>query len=188
MHETREFLRATVGAQLTVPALGNLGMSRTSLLFLIALCGACTTITPAPSIEELEAFDSWVYSAFPKADLSTASSIKGVGKLLDQSSVPYEAGHAEGKWNVTTYRFDGLTIVAIVQEAEPQKALASGITITSSAWPLVNGLAVGAPVSSIEMPVPPSEKPLRYCGMNDCVEFGEEAGRISKITLSLYAE
>jgi len=162
-------------------------MVRAALTFLFALCAGCAT-TSEPSLHELEAFDSWVHSAFSKADLSTASSIRAIGKLLTESSVPYEAGHAVGKWRVTTYEFDGLTIVALVQEAQPQRALLSGIIILSSAWPLTNGLAVGVPVSKIKMPVPPSDKPLRYCGLNECVEFGEENGQISKIMLSLYAE
>ena len=168
-------------------ALGDISMTRAAMAFLFTLCAGCAT-TPEPSLQELEAFDNWVYSAFSKANLHTAPSIRAIGKLLSESSVPYEAGHAEGEWSVTTYQFDGLTMVALVQDAQPQRALVSSIAIISSVWPLTNGLAVGMPVSKIKMPVPQNDKPLKYCGLNNCIEFGEDNGKISRIMLSLYAE
>jgi len=154
----------------------------------IMACAGCVAQPVTPSIEELEAFDAWIYSAFSMADLRTAASIRSIGTLIEESAVPYEAAHAEGRWNVTSYRFDGLKIVAIVQEAPPKKALVGTIEISSPVWPLKNGIAVGSPVSNIKMPVPPSKSPLKFCGIHDCIEFSEYAGSISRITLSLYAE
>ena len=169
-------------------SVSNWVMGRAILFVLLASCANCAAQTPLPSIEALELFDSWLYSAFSKGDLISSSHIRAIGKIVEESSVPYEMGYAEGRWNVITYRFDGLVIVAIVQETPPQRALVQRITIQNSSWPLTNGLVVGTPVSNIRMSVPPSENPLQYCGTNDCLEFEEEEGRISKITLSFYAE
>lgn len=157
-------------------------------VLVVAVSAGCSVQPPLPSLEEREAFDAWLYSAFSKVDLRTAASIKAIATLIDESAVPYSATHAEGRWNVTSYRFKGLKIVALVQEAPPQKSLVEVIEITSPAWPLDNGLAVGAPLSDIRMPIPPSQGALKFCGVNNCIEFGKKAGRISRITLSLYAE
>lgn len=155
-----------------------------TFLFLVA---ACAERQPPPSIAELEAFDFWIYAAFPK-DLSDETSIKALGKLLGEEAVRYEAAHAEGKWNAKAYRFDGLLITAIVQEVPPHQALVSGITITSEAWPLKSGLRVGGSVSELALPRPHHDIPGKHCGVNNCIEVLAEQGRIREIKLSLYAE
>ena len=84
--------------------------------------------------------------------------------------------------------YGGFTITALVQEKTPRKALVSGIDIQSGDWPLRNGLAVGDPVSDIDLPVPQADEPFKFCGLNNCIAFTEKAGGIARIRLSLYAE
>lgn len=165
----------------------SIGVFPVLSLFLLFSFTSCTTNTQG-SVGKREAFDNWLYQALATGDINTESDIKALGSIQDVSSVPYRAAHAEGEWKVTTYQFDGLNVVAIVQQMEPRRALVGAIKITSPDWPLSNGLAVGAPMSEIDLPVRRKVGSQQYCGINNCIEFEEEQGRISSITMMLYAE
>lgn len=155
---------------------------------LAGLASGCATLRP-PTLDELIAFDARVLAESAAGSLTDVGSIEALGPLREKIRVPYEADHAEGQWDDVTFRFDGLQVTALVRQEPPHEALVTGIIISSPEWPLASGLAVDMPASRIRMKIPPDPgSPLRFCGLDNCLEFELVQGRISRILVSLYAE
>jgi hypothetical protein len=158
-------------------------------VLIAGLASACATPPSADTLDALIAFDSRVLAESAAGSLTDVASIEALGLLREKVRVPYEAAHAEGQWDDVTFRFDGLQVTALVRREPPHEALVTGIVISSPEWPLASGLAVGMPASRIRMKIPPDPGlPLRFCGLDNCVEFEVQRGRISRILLSLHAE
>ena len=140
-------------------------------------------------MQKYEAFDNWVYEAFPVGSLATEDKIIELGKLIESTEQEYSVGHAANPLKSVTYKFYGLELCAIVEQAEIKRAHITQITISSSNWVLSNGIAIGQNLSVLsKLPVSPHEGTLNYCGAANCIEFQAKGNIINAIKVNLYAD
>lgn len=140
-------------------------------------------------IEKYEAFDKWVYGAFPVGSPTTEETILGLDKAIVVSEHGYSVGHAANPLKSVKYKSSGLEICAIVEQTPTKKAYITQITINSGEWVLSNGIAIGQNVSVLsKLPVSPHEGTLKYCGANNCINFQVKDKIIDTIKINLYAD
>ena len=140
-------------------------------------------------MQKYEAFDNWVYEAFPVGISATEDKIIELGKLIESTEQEYSAGHAVNPLKSVTYKFHGLEVSAIVEQTETKRAHITQITISSSNWVLSNGIAIGQKLSVLsKLPVSPLEGTLNYCGAANCIEFQAKGNIINAIKVTLYAD
>ncbi|MEH6638607.1 MAG: hypothetical protein V7717_04990 [Porticoccaceae bacterium] len=140
-------------------------------------------------MQKYEAFDNWVYEAFPVGSPATEGKIIELGNVIESTEQEYSVGHAANPLKSVTYKFLGLEVFAIVEQTETKKAHVTQITINSSNWILSNGIATGQNVSVLsKLPVTPHEGTLNYCGAANCIEFKAKGNIINAIKINLYAD
>lgn len=140
-------------------------------------------------LKRLEDFDIWVHQAFHPGALETVEGIRSLGPLVAEKRHPHDVAHASSDLELAQFVFEGLTIQAVVEKSAPNRVWVTTIEITSAAWPLVNGLAVGQHVGELNrLPVLPAEDALRFCGVNNCLAAEHRSSVIRSLTLEIYVD
>ncbi|WP_143870921.1 hypothetical protein [Catenovulum sediminis] len=163
---------------------------RSAVLLITMLCSSnLHADVDLAEMQKYEAFDNWVYEAFPIGSPVSENSIIELGKLIESTEQEYSVGHAANPLKSVTYKFHGLEVCAIVEQTESKKAHVTQITISTSNWALSNDITIGQNLSVLsKLPVSPHEGTLNYCGAANCIEFKAKGNIINAIKINLYAD
>lgn len=138
--------------------------------------------------EQYEKLGAWVHDAFPIHFPTSQRSIEELGPIVTIDYLGVQSSSAGEPMIDRKFVFDGLTIQALVDQSDAQKAFVYLIHITSPAWPIANGLSVGMPEDELgKVEFQPNDGAHGYCGMGDnCIKFETKDGYISAIKIYLY--
>lgn len=147
-------------------------------------------VQPADAdLDRLERFDAWLQESFRPQALKTVDGIRNLGQLRDEKCQDRMIAHASSELEVCEFVFEGLTIHAVVEKSALPRVWITAISISSPAWALENGLAVGQSTAELELlPVLPEVGSSRFCGVNNCLVAEEHNGVISRLSLDIYLD
>lgn len=124
-------------------------MKRVILAMLLLISSVCTAQIPGDPLDRLEEFDGWALQVFRPQALKTLQGIRSLGPLVYEKSYKHELAHASSALERRELVFEGLIIHAVVETAGPHRVWVTTIAISSPAWALENGLAVGQNVAEL---------------------------------------
>ena len=159
-------------------------------LFIFALYSFQTTAeVDIKQIEKYEEFDNWLYDAFKVPEPNSEFGILKLGKPKSIDRQNYSVGHSNKPLESVIYRFDGLTIHAIIEKTDYKRAYITQVTINSSRWLLESGIGVGQnPSVLLKLSVKPHTGTYNYCGTANCIEFQIKENKIKQLQITLYVD
>jgi hypothetical protein len=135
----------------------------------------------------MEDFDAWLQQAFRPEAMKTLEGIRSMGRLRSESRSAYPSAHSDAALEMHEFVLDGLAIYVVAQKDHPARLWPISVEISSASWPLVNGIAVGDPITELaSLPVAPDSDSLTFCGVTNCLIAEARDGRITSLRLEFY--
>ena len=142
----------------------------------------------ADELATLERISTWVRQLFPIPFPTSERQLAAFGDLASKTSSSHTIDGGGNPGQYVEWVFDGIVLRAFVAESAAPNIYVYAIELTSSSWPLTNGIAVGmSPSVLAQLPFAANDGDYGYCGVADiCVHFIVEDGFIAAIRFQFY--
>ena len=118
--------------------------------------------------------------------------VRALDRVVREVSTTEKNPHAEGEVRYTKITFEHGLEIQLRTFGSPIQLQFIRVIITSSKWPIKDGLVVGTPVSRVievlGTPAKESSDWIEYSGVTQHVSFAVAKGRISKAVFDFYAD
>lgn len=166
------------------------------MLFFCALLTPVTLFAETPPIntqfERMAQIDQFVWEGLPFLPKKTASKLRQLGHIVrDVSNTETNAYFGDAITYKTITFSNGLEVYFRTFGSPPELQYIR-ITVTSSRWPVKDGLIVGSPrariLEKLGLPSEEGDGWISYSGETEQVTFALKSKRVSKIIFDFYTD
>ncbi|WP_022957945.1 hypothetical protein [Spongiibacter tropicus] len=142
----------------------------------------------ADELATLERISTWVRELFPLSFPTSEQQLAAFGDLTSKTVSSHTIDGGGNPGHYVEWVLDGIVLRAFVAESAAPNIYVYAIELTSSSWPLSNGIAVDMSSSVlVQLPFAANDGDYGYCGVAEtCVHFIVEDGFIAAIRFQFY--
>jgi hypothetical protein len=144
------------------------------------------------ALEHMAKVDRFVWDGPGFLPHDSVERVRKLDRIVHEESKTVQDPNAQLPVRYTTLKFENGLEVSFRTFGTPIQMQFTGVTVSSTKWPVNQGLGVGAPLTRVRevlgTPDEASDLWIKYAGETEKVAFLVKDGRVSSVVFSYYAD